>query len=155
MARCATEGEVLDAAIRLLARREYSAAELRRKLEAKTDHAAWIDAAIERVQSLGYQSDCRYTESFIRYAVSQGKGPVWIRYQLQHKGLCEQLVSQQLADADVDWDQLAMETLARRFTHAGTDAKERAKQYRLLSGRGFNPDSVRKAMESLPEIMCD
>lgn len=155
MARCATEGEVLDAAIRLLARREYPAAELRRKLEAKTDNQAWINSAIERVQSLGYQSDNRYTESFIRYAISQGKGPVWIRYQLQHKGLSELLVANLLADADVNWDELAVETLARRFAHAGVDAKERAKQYRLLSSRGFNPDSVRKAMESLPTVMCD
>lgn len=155
MAGCATAAEVLDWAVRLLSRRDYSAEELRRKLQVKTQRTDWIDSAIEKVQSLGYQSDQRFCESFIRYAAGTGKGPIWLRYQLQSKGVDELLAEQALAQCEIDWQKVANETLARRFHCASTDAKQQAKQYRMLANRGFPSGMVRKAMELLPQAKED
>ena len=59
------EPSLRERALRHLARRDHSRAELARKLSAHGD-ADEIEAVIERMGELGLQSDTRYAEAFVR-----------------------------------------------------------------------------------------
>ena len=61
-----------EQAIRLLARRDHSRYELRRKLAARGNPADVIDAAIAPLAESGLQSDERFTENFVRSALNRG-----------------------------------------------------------------------------------
>lgn len=149
-----TESEIMDAVLRMLAKRDYSEAEIRRKLAAKAAPEALANRVIQRVQELGYQCDTRYTGAYIRYGVSQGKGPMWISAQLLQRGVDKRLIQQALEDVDIDWRTVASEQLLRKFKRPAVDPKEQAKQFRHLASRGFSPDVIRFAMDSLGTAMA-
>ena len=80
------------AAIKLLARREHSAFELRQKLlarkrddEAVTEDA--VDALILELQQQGLQSDARYAETYVRQRSQRGYGPQRIDNELRERGV--------------------------------------------------------------------
>ncbi|WP_304526293.1 regulatory protein RecX [Halomonas sp. I5-271120] len=135
-----------DDAIRLLARREYSRHELESRLSAKghahEDVAACLDALAEQ----GLQSDERFAEHFVRSRTLRGQGPRKVRAELDQRGVGREMANEALEDAEVDWYQLAAETLARRFSGPGDAPKERAKRERFLAGRGFDFDQLKYAL---------
>lgn len=144
-----TESELMDACIRLLARRDYSAGELRKKLLAKTTEPHLVDSVIQRVQDLGYQNDERYAGAYVRYAISQGKGPGWIAAQLFQREIPKTLIDDSIDAAEVDWQSLAAEQLKRKFKAPALDQRELAKQFRYLTSRGYQPDVIRNAVDAL------
>ncbi|RAR63551.1 regulatory protein [Onishia taeanensis] len=135
-----------DDAIRLLARREYSRHEIESRLSAKghahEDVAACLDALAEQ----GLQSDERFAEHFVRSRIQRGQGPRKVRAELDQRGVARETATQALEDAEVDWYQLAAETLARRFSGPGDAPKGRAKRERFLAGRGFEFDQIKHAL---------
>lgn len=139
-----------DDAIRFLARREYSRAELYQRLSAKEHDADAIEACLESLIELDLQSDARFAESFVRSRVSRGQGPRRIRADLGQRGVDREVVSEALdaAGAGVDWFQLACEVLARRFSSPGDTPKDCARRERFLAGRGFDFDHLRHAMRN-------
>ncbi|MGM1051737.1 MAG: regulatory protein RecX [Pseudomonadota bacterium] len=139
-------------ALRLLARREYSRAELVSRLSAK---AYAVDAIIECLDALaeqGLQSDERFAESFLRSGIMRGQGPLKIRQALSQRGIERELIRTVFAQAQeneqggADWFTLACEILARRFSGPGDTPRERARRERFLAGRGFDFDQVRHAL---------
>ncbi|WP_422102657.1 regulatory protein RecX [Vreelandella sp.] len=142
-----------DIAIQLLARREYSRAELARKLQQKSfeadDIASCLDALVE--QSL--QSDARFAESFVRSRIARGQGVIRIKGELRQRGVDQETLSEALAAVEereaVDWFELAKETLERRFSTPGETPKERAKRERFLAARGFDFEQIRYALSCL------
>lgn len=141
---------MLDAGIRLLARRDYSEAELRRKLVARSAPEGFVDSAVARLQSLGYLCDDRFTLSYIRYGIGQGKGPAWLRMQLKQKGIDEPKIEAQLDALEIDWFQQALELLQRKFSHRATEPAQKARQFRYLASRGYGTETVFRAMAALP-----
>lgn len=82
------EGDrLLDAALRLLSRREHSVKELQRKLRKKGFTPEEISGVIEKVQRLGYLSDERFAESRARDLIRRGYGPGYIRSDLAARGV--------------------------------------------------------------------
>lgn len=152
MVELKTESEIMDLALRLLARRDYSESELRIKLKAKSDHVSGIENVISRLKEMNYQNDDRYTASYIRYAQGQGKGPGWIKAKMHQKGVSKPLVNQCLAASDIDWQQVANDQLGRKFKGPADDPKENGRRFRFLASRGFSPDTIRKAMETIGPI---
>lgn len=150
------EKDTFNYAIWLLARRDYSEFSLRDKLQKKTDDDAIVERVIVRVQELGYQSDERYISSFIAYAVSQKKGPIWIRSKLREKGLNTSCVDNMLSEANIDWQSLADELLVQKFKTACTDYKEKNRRFRFLISRGYTSSVVIRSIENqhqlFPEI---
>ncbi|WP_404376900.1 regulatory protein RecX [Vreelandella aquamarina] len=142
-----------EVAIQLLARREYSRAELARKLRQKSfdddDIAACLDALAE--QSL--QSDTRFAESFIRSRIARGQGVIRIKGELRQRGIDQETLTAALAAVEereaVDWFELARETLERRFSTPSENPKERAKRERFLATRGFDFEQIRYALSCL------
>ena len=150
-----TEAEIMDAALSLLSRREYSEAELTRKLLEKTEQQHHVESVLARVQEFGYQNDRRYTESYIRYGISQGKGESWIIMKLRQKGVPPALIEACLCEADPCWQDLALAQLERKFKNQGCDLQEKARWYRFLASRGFNPDAISAAVEHHAQNQLD
>ncbi|MGR4069866.1 regulatory protein RecX [Billgrantia sp. C5P2] len=145
-----------DDAIRLLARREYSRAELAQRLAARAHSPEAIDASLDELAGEGLQSDARFAESFLRSRVMRGQGPLKVRAELERRGLERSLIAKTLAEAEqageVDWFELATEVLARRFTHSGDSPRERARRERFLASRGFGFEQIRHALERLDSV---
>jgi regulatory protein len=133
----------------LLARREHSPAELRRKLADRDFSPGEIEVTLEALIREGLLSEARFLESFVDSQVRRGHGPVWIRAELEKRGIAGEEVAAALAAADRDWTALAREVRAKRFG-AGrpADFRERARQMRFLQYRGFTGAQVREALGS-------
>jgi regulatory protein len=124
----------------MLIRREHSQLELTRKLQQKEFSNKDIVDSISLLIEQKYQSDERFSESFIHMRYGQGKGPILIAVELKERGL---------KDFDLsiyDWFELAREVRRKKFgMNIPQDYKEKAKQKRFLRSRGFNLDQINKA----------
>ena len=74
-------------ALGLLARREQSRRELKRKLGQKGYERDEADAALDRLEEQHYQDDERFAGMLVRNRAGQGYGPVRIRMELKTHGL--------------------------------------------------------------------
>lgn len=134
-------------ALKLLARREHSARELKRKLAARgiaDDEAA---AAVAHAASEGWQDDARYAETLVRVRVGQGYGPLRIEAELEVAGVAAEHIRAALEAAGVDWRELALQQHAKKFGAPPRSSAERARQYRYLQGRGFDASQIGAALK--------
>jgi regulatory protein len=139
-------------ALRYLAQREHSRAELARKLARTVEDtedasaAAQIESALDQLSAAGLLSDARAAETVLS---SQGKrfGSHRLRQVLQGKGLAPELVQHTLQEARGTELARAREVWQRRFGSPPADAQERAKQMRFLAGRGFDGDVIRRVVQ--------
>jgi regulatory protein len=135
------------AAVRLLARREHGAEELKRKLAAKGHDAESVERVVEKLGAKRLVSDDRFVKTFVYHHAKRGQGPVRIRAELRQQGIEAGLVDQALAGTDMDWNRLAAEVRRRKFgASVAVSRSERAKQARFLQYRGFTADQIRAAL---------
>jgi regulatory protein len=140
-------------ALRLLAQREHSRAELERKLARHAEDlpeasaADQIARALDELQAAGLLSEARVAESVLAQGARFGSRR--LRQTLQSKGLAPELVSQALEQARSTEQQRAREVWRRRFGAAPADAAERARQMRFLAGRGFDGEVIRRVVPSI------
>lgn len=153
-------------AIGLLAQREHSRAELRRKLlrieqqrqrlaagndsgsepAAEVDSEAAVDALLDALAADGYLNETRFVES--RLHLRAGRfGAQRIQQELAQHGLkldAEQ--QQQLRATELE---RAREVWLKRFgPEPATEPAEQARQARFLLARGFAPDLVRRLLRA-------
>lgn len=134
-------------AIKLLARREHSARELKRKLEARGVGEQQASDAVAELSREGWQSDARYAELLVRSRVSQGYGPLRIEAELKMAGVPAEQIHAALEEAGTDWRTLAAEVHAKHFRELPKTSTERAKHYRYLQGRGFDGGQIQAALK--------
>ena len=140
------EPSLRERALRHLARRDHSRAELARKLAAHGD-ADEIDAVIERMGELGLQSDTRYAEAFVRGKAGRF-GASRLRSELARRGIDRDLIDEAISGECVESEaDRARAVLRGRFTEPPADAREWARQARFLQTRGFAPDLIRKLLK--------
>ncbi|EPJ88932.1 recombination regulator RecX [Pseudomonas sp. CFII64] len=102
-----------------------------------------IDPALDRLTEEGLLSESRYLESFVSYRARSGYGPLRIREELSQRGLQRGDIEQALRECGFDWQEMLQETWQRKFAgHLPIDARERAKQGRFLSYRGYPLDLI-------------
>lgn len=143
------ERPALDAALRLLARREHSTRELQGKLSSRGYAHSEISRVLEQLAGRDLLSDRRFTEAFLRSRLERGQGPLKIRAQLAERGVSAGLIDAALEAADVDWDQRATAARHRRFGAAPPeDRAGMARQARFLRDRGFSEGQVARAVLS-------
>lgn len=159
-------------AIALLAQREHSRTELRRKLlriarnQARA-HASdvagqpgaaeliepvdesvdeeRIDRLLDELQSQGYLSETRFVESRV-HARAQRFGNLRIRQELAQHGLVlDADHAQSLHDSEFE---RARTLWQRKFGVTAEDAAGQARQMRFLSGRGFSPEVIRRVLRA-------
>ena len=135
-ARAATTAR--EAAVRLLARREHSRFELRRKLASRGHAPRAAEAALAGLVEGGLQSDERFATSYARTALERGHGMHKIRAGLRQRGI-EPALANDALDLDAEaWQQRAAAAVRKRFGDAPPEtAAEWAKRARFLAGRGF------------------
>lgn len=140
----ADEQAIRDNAFRLLTRREQSRAELARKLKQKQWPPAAVDAVVADMEAKGWQSDERFTTSFVRDKVLQKQGRLKIMAQAtQQKGVSSELVEQALEALEVDWFELCAEVRQSKFGDRPPQTeKEWARQVRFLQQRGFSSEQI-------------
>jgi len=147
------EKEIEIVTVRLLARREHSTEELRRKLTQRGYPAVNIAAVLEKLSSKKLVSDERFTSSFVRHNAGRGRGPVRIRAELRQQGITDSQIQHEVGGAEVDWKQRANEVRRRKFgAELPRTQGERAKQARFLQYRGFNSDQIRAALNFDPDM---
>jgi regulatory protein len=135
------------AALRLLNRRDYCAAELTARLVERG--AAEADAAAV-VTQLGCErlvDDARYAEHFVAWHAGRGQGPLRIAQELRELGVEPGLVVQAVEAGSPVWRERCTQVRRRRFgEELPAEWKERARQARFLQYRGFSADQVRAAL---------
>ena len=135
--------EIRKKAMDLLARREHSTLELRRKLITRGFDESRVDEVLARLQQERLQCDARFTESYVHHRVNSGVGPLKIRYELLQKGVRDDLIAEQLEARGEYWDAMMAQQRARKFGDTiPQDLKDQMKQVRFLQNRGFSPESV-------------
>lgn len=144
-----TEAEIRCAVISLLARREYSRAEIEQKYRDKCDPTILANV-LDRCQADGYQSDPRFAEMLIRSKVNQGYGLLRILQEGKRKGLNETLLKETIQEQAPDWFELAIALCERKFKDK-TDKQDRKlyeKRMRYLLARGFTYEQAKYAIDS-------
>lgn len=137
------------AAVRLLARREHGADELKRKLTLRGYASTAVDAVILRLTERGMLCDLRFVASFINQHAQRGHGPSRIRGELRQQGVAPEVIEEQLRLAEVDWGAVAAAVRSRKFKTIPRSGAERAKQSRFLQYRGFSSEQIRAAIGKL------
>jgi regulatory protein len=133
-------------ALKLLARRELSEAQVRQRLARRHNPEA-VDAAIERLHDEKAIDDVRVAEAIARSETAQRKrGKLRVRLQIERAGIAVS-VARRVVDevfADLDADALLDAALARRLRpgHDIPDDRTFNRLYRYLVGQGFDPDRV-------------
>lgn len=132
------------AAIRLLARREHSVLELRRKLLLRGFEEAAIEAVFIDLIDQNLLSERRFTDEYVRMRFERGYGPARIRAELRERGVDEQYFENLLEKLSGQWIGVASQQREKRFGQWLPDEfSERARQMRFLQQRGFTGEQIR------------
>ena len=131
-----------ERALRLLARREHSSAELRRKLAAHSAPGDDLESLLEDLLRRKLLSDERYAESRV-HSLSRKFGAARIAHELRAKGLDKELAERASGAARSTEVERAREVWRRKFRLAPRTREERARQMRFLQSRGFSFDAIR------------
>ncbi|MFM8881020.1 MAG: recombination regulator RecX [Betaproteobacteria bacterium] len=126
-----------------LARREYSAAELKRKLAAHAASDEALEEALKALKDRGYLSEARFAESLIRRQAAR-KGTSFIKQSLKQHQLSAELIATVTTDLQASEESRARQLWERRFGEVAVDPKERLRQMRFLASRGFSHDVIRR-----------
>ncbi len=132
-------------ALRLLAQREHSRAELMRKLAPHTDDEALLVAALDDLQAKGFIDEGRVAESVLHRRAAR-LGTARVRGELQAKGLSAAVVNDAVQQLRQTERERAQAVWARKFGQPPADAKARAQQMRFLAARGFAPEAIREVV---------
>lgn len=131
-----------ERALRLLARREHSRAELARKLRTYASPEEELETLLEDLSRRKFLSDERYAESRA-HALSRKYGAARIAHELRAKGLGKELAEQASGVARATEVERAREIWRKKFRVAPRTREERARQMRFLQSRGFSFDAIR------------
>ena len=135
--------EARNKAVAMLARREYSRAELQAKLNAAGFPQPIIVATVSALEREGWLSDERFTDAFIRVRRERGYGPVRIRAELRARGVSDELIDQRLDLRDPAWLRPLEQVWSKRFrARQGADLAERARQQRFFQARGYTTEQI-------------
>lgn len=132
-------------ALRLLAGREHSRAELERKLGRHEETPGQLAQVLDELQAKDFINEARVVESVI-YRRSGHLGAARIKYELLNKGLSAELVAAAMGRLKQSEQERALEVWRKRFDGPAVDAAGRAKQMRFLAARGFGGDVIRKVV---------
>jgi regulatory protein len=128
-------------AVRLLARREYSRAELEARLVAKGAARGEVAVVLDELAALGYVSNERYARAIAKQKSGRYSRRT-IASELKAKGVAADDIDAALAATGVD-DSSALEALwQRRFGRPPADNREKARQVRFLQARGFSLSAI-------------
>ncbi|MEO5659754.1 MAG: recombination regulator RecX [Polaromonas sp.] len=132
-------------ALRLLAAREHSRAELTRKLAVHEETPGQLAQLLDELQAKDFISEARVVESVINRR-SARFGVARIKYELLSKGLGAEAVAEAVKRLNGSELERARAIWRKKFDGPAPDAAGRAKQMRFLAARGFGGDVIRRVL---------
>ena len=135
-------------ALDLLARREYSAGELEKKLIDKGFSAVDAATSLEKLQANNLQCDQRYTEAYVRSRVIRGFGSIKIANELYQRPVSEAIATDVLDEYQGQWLSIAEDLYQKKYRQTRVENyNEWTKRARFLQSRGFTSDQIRKIVD--------
>lgn len=142
-----TDASLLTQALRLLAMREHSRVELRRKLGGRGDGTDDLESLLDGLEQKGLLSDARFAESYVRSKAGR-LGSARLRRELGERGVSSDIVTVVLDEALPD-DELTRARVVwqKKFGDPPQDRNDWARQARFLQTRGFTVEVIRKLLK--------
>jgi len=127
-------------ALRHLARREHSRAELERKLAPHAPGAEELRALLDLLEDKKQLSNERFAEQRA-HVLARKYGPARIRHDLKAKGIAPELVDRVSSEGELE---RARAILQRKYRAPAATREERARRARFLQGRGFSANVIHR-----------
>jgi regulatory protein len=125
-------------ALRYLARREHSRAELQRKLLPFAESPQLLEGLLSELERRKLLSNHRFAE--IRtHILSRKYGAAKIRQDLKSKGVPDEIVASVSAEGELE---RAAAVLQKKYRSTAKTREEKAKRVRFLQSRGFSSDVI-------------
>ena len=137
-------GTLRERALRLLARREHSRAELARKLAPHAESPEALDAVLDDLGARDLLSDERYVDMRLR-ARQARLGDSRLAYELRTQGVSDEMIEAALANGE-DEQLRAQRVWQKKFGILASEPGERARQARFLASRGFSAETIRRVV---------
>ncbi|MGF6608288.1 regulatory protein [Paraburkholderia sp. WSM4175] len=138
-------------ALGYLSRREYSRAELARKLKPYVEETDSLDTVLDALQAENWLSDSRFAESLIHRRASR-LGASRILSELKQHALNPALVEEASAQLRETELARAQAVWRKKFGQLPQTPAERAKQARFLASRGFSGATIGKILKGIDDI---
>ncbi len=147
--------KALNAALRLLTRRDHSKYELARKLKQRGIQPEVIDKVVLACEEFDYINDERTARLLIGQLIRKGYGIKHIRNELKMKGLRGRRIPEILAESMSEYNEREgaeriVQKHAKKFERESDPQKRKEKVYRFLYARGFSKEVI---LELLREFL--
>src|SRR5258708_1009601 len=157
-----TDGQVYDAAIKILMRRAHSVHQMKKALARRCEDDKIVKGVMERLKRENLLDDARYAKQFTRLRTeSRKQGEFRIARDLRARGIPDRHIETAIKDAETASDPAAIirQRIERklRLFRGEIDERKIASLYRSLIGAGFPSDLIRKELhrithEEIPEV---
>lgn len=142
-----TAADLRERALRLLARREHSRAELMRKLEAAGFGREEINLLLDNFETRNWLSDQRFAESYVADHRARA-GSIKLAYDLRQRSVSDTIIEAVLSENRDSEFERAREVWQKKFGSMPANAAEKARQIRFLQSRGFTHETIQKALKA-------
>ena len=137
-------------ALGYLSRREYSRAELARKLKPFVEETDSLDTVLDALEAENWLSDSRFAESLIHRRSSR-LGTSRILGELKQHAVDQTLVEEASAQLRETELARAQAVWRKKFGQLPETPAERAKQTRFLASRGFSGATIGKILKGIDD----
>jgi len=142
--------EIQESCLRLLARREHSRQELLNKLALRGFDRDDAQPVIDELAEQGWQDDLRYAESYARFRIQKGYGPIRVGYELKQNGIAAFDLEGLVQEEAGGWMVLLEQVYSKKYTDdAVLERNEWAKRSRFLLHRGFSGAMISALFDQL------
>lgn len=142
---------LLQYALRLIARKRYTKAELAKKLDLKKIGSKKDkEKVLNRLEELKYIDDKSFAKDYISTrSTINPRGKQMLKMELRMKGVDKDIVQDVIDKAKINEEDLAMRVLKKKEKrYQGLDKyKKKEKIMRLLVSRGFKADTIYKVLD--------
>jgi len=122
---------------------------LRAKLTDRGCNEALAAEVVAALAAEGLVSDERFVEALVHARRARGYGPLYIRRELEEKGIGRELVRRWVNLRDRGWIEDLRRVKKKKFGgRLPASLAERAKQTRFLQSRGFTHEQIRTVLGS-------
>jgi regulatory protein len=136
-----TEVSLRTRAMRSLARREHSRAELKAKLLPHVQEGDDLVAELDALEKRGWLSDERATDQLVNQRRARF-GAQRIAHELRQKGIAEAFITDAMPRLKEGELEAAREVWKKKFGALPANSQEKARQVRFLQSRGFALDVI-------------
>jgi len=145
-----SQKNIRECCVRLLSRREHSQQELLDKLAIKGFDRTETQLIVDDLAAQGWQSNQRFAESYSRYRIKKGYGPIKIICELQQRGIEECDLDAVVMDIAEGWGELLEQVYEKKYPDdTKLTNKEWLKRNRFLQQRGFSGEMIRTLFKDL------